>query len=84
MRASHRVARLLVVLAGSLALAAIYLVAPQPALAYGGPGSVVTGIGALLALLAAIAATVLGLLWFPLKRLVKTIRLDDEEDSSAE
>lgn len=77
MRDGSRVCWLLVVLAGTV------LLAPGAALAYGGPGSIITGLGALLATLAAIAATVLGLLWFPLKRLVKTIRLDDEEEDPA-
>lgn len=77
MRDGSRVCWLLVVLAGTV------LLAPEAALAYGGPGSIITGLGALLATLAAIAATVLGLLWFPLKRLVKTIRLDDEEEDPA-
>lgn len=45
---------------------------------YGGPGSVITGLGALLATAAAIGATILGFLWFPLKRLVEAIRVDDE------
>lgn len=49
---------------------------------YGGPGSVISGIGALLAALAALAAAVFGFLWFPLKRLARKLRSDDEEAPS--
>lgn len=43
--------------------------APEVALAYGGPGSVISGVGALLAALAALLASIFGFIWFPLKRL---------------
>lgn len=45
-----------------------------PAGAYGGPGSVITGIGALLAVVAALIASIFGFLWFPLKRFVRKVR----------
>lgn len=45
--------------------------------AYGGPGSVITGLGALVATLATVAAILLGFLWFPLRRLVETIRVEE-------
>lgn len=51
---------------------------PEAAHAYGGPGSVITGIGALLAALAAVAAAVLGFLWFPVKKLLGKMRRDGE------
>lgn len=63
-----------------IANAAIGLALPTPVLAYGGPGSIVTGIGALLAALAAIAAAVVGFFWFPLKRLVQKLRGEREEE----
>lgn len=52
-------------------IAALLLVVlvPTPALAYGGPGSIVSGIGTLLAVLTAIVAAAVGFVWFPLKRL---------------
>lgn len=53
---------------------AVVALAPDAALAYGGPGSVVTGVGAFLAALAAIVAAVFGFLWFPVKRLVAKLR----------
>lgn len=46
---------------------------------YGGPGSALTGVGALLATAAALGATILGFLWFPLKRLAEAIRIEEEE-----
>lgn len=52
------------------------LLVPTAAAAYGGPGSVITGIGAFLAALAAVAAAVLGFLWFPLKKLIRKVRGD--------
>lgn len=62
-------------------LAAVVLaltLTPDPLLAYGGPGSVISGIGALLAAVAAIGAAVFGFVWFPLKRLLRRIRGGDE------
>lgn len=67
-----------------LALGVSLIVTPAPAFAYGGPGSVVTGIGALLAALAAIGAAIFGFLWFPLKRLAKRFRSEDEDDEVEE
>ena len=54
---------------------------PETALAYGGPGSVISGIGAFLAAVAALLATLFGFIWFPLKRLYKSWT---EEETSAE
>lgn len=63
--------------------AALFLV-PVEALAYGGPGSVISGIGALLAAVAAIAAAIFGFFWFPIKRLVKKLRGADETETVSE
>ncbi len=57
-------------------------VLPPLVLAYGGPGSVITGIGAFLAVLAAIAAAIFGFLWYPVKRLIRRFRGAPEQDSS--
>lgn len=59
------------------------LLLPESLNAYGGPGSVVSGVGALLAALAAVGAAVFGFLWFPLKRLVRTVRGDDRDEVGA-
>lgn len=55
------------------------LLIPDSALAYGGPGSIVSGIGALIAAVVAIGAAVVGFFWFPLKRLLHSMRGDGEE-----
>jgi hypothetical protein len=47
---------------------------PTIAVAYGGPGSVISGIGAFLAVLAAVAAAILGFIWYPAKKLVRSVR----------
>ena len=53
-----------------------------PVFAYGGPGSVISGIGAFLAAVAAILASLLGFIWFPLKRLYRS--MTEEETPSEE
>lgn len=63
-------------------LATVTLFGPDLARAYGGPGSVVSGIGALLAVLAAIGAAIFGFLWFPLKKLLKRMRGAAGEEES--
>ncbi len=45
-------------------------ISPHPVFAYVGPGGAVSGIGALLALVAAVFFAILGFLWLPLKRLL--------------
>jgi hypothetical protein len=56
----------------ALLLTATVFLAPEAALAYGGPGSVISGIGAFLAAVAALLATLFGFIWCPLKRLYKS------------
>lgn len=67
-----RDAKSTVVLAVAVTLAVVLL--PEAALAYGGPGSVISGLGALLAALAAVGAAIFGFFWFPLKRLYQRLR----------
>lgn len=55
---------------------------PEAAYAYGGPGSVVSGIGALLAGVAALGAAVFGFIWFPLKRVYRAMKSDDGTKST--
>lgn len=47
---------------------------PGMAHAYLGPGGVITAIGAMVALLVAVVASVAGFIWFPLKRLLTWVR----------
>lgn len=74
-RASRVVRTLLLVLAGGAAA-----LLPETALAYGGPGSIVSGIGAFLAAVVAVAAAIVGFFWFPLKRLYRKVRGGGEEE----
>lgn len=66
----------------ALLLVALSAIVPDATLAYGGPGSVISGIGAFLAAVAALVATLFGFIWFPLKRLYKS--LTEEEVSPEE
>lgn len=55
--------------------------APQPAMAYIGPGTGLSAIGAFLAIIVAIIIAILGFLWYPLRRLIrhlKKVRKDGE------
>ena len=65
--------RTLVFLASVTALAGIVLL-PSPAYAYMGPGVGLSAIGALLSLVAAGAVSVLGFIWFPIKRAIRMLR----------
>lgn len=65
-----------------LFLALLFVVAPEAAHAYGGPGSVISGIGAFLALLGALLASLLGFIWFPLKRLYKKMSGENEPENA--
>jgi len=66
------------VLFSLFALSLVLVLSPETASAYGGPGSVLSGIGTVLAVLAAVVASLFGFIWFPLKRLVRSFRSDDE------
>ena len=55
----------------SLALA-LLLMAASPAMAYIGPGAGLTAIGAALAFVGAILLAVVGFIWYPNKRLLRT------------
>jgi preprotein translocase subunit SecG len=61
------------------------LCVPETAQAYGGPGSVISGIGAFLAAVAALLAALFGFIWFPLKRLYQkmTEQTTDEETAAS-
>jgi hypothetical protein len=44
---------------------------PLPVAAYVGPGAGLSALGSLLALLAAVVVTIVGFLWYPLKRILR-------------
>lgn len=52
------------------AFAILLLASAAPAQAYMGPGAGLAFLGSLLALIAAIAVGAMGLVWYPLKRLI--------------
>lgn len=64
-------------------LVIMILLSPDAAFAYGGPGSVISGIGAALAAIAALLATLFGFIWFPLKRLYKSMTEDGTSTEEA-
>lgn len=55
-----------------------------PALAYVGPGTGLSAIGSLIALLAAIIVAIFGFIWFPLKRILKARKNKDQDDEALE
>ena len=54
------------------------LASSDPALAYMGPGAGLTMIGSLVALVSAELAGIFGFVWYPLKRLFKRKKQDQE------
>ena len=57
-------------LAAATALAVLF--GTEPALAYVGPGAGLTALGTLLALILAVLLAVIGVIWYPLKRLARS------------
>lgn len=55
------------------AVAALVLAAPDAAWAYIGPGSGLTVIGAAFTLVASVVVAVLGFVWYPMKRLWRSL-----------
>jgi hypothetical protein len=69
----NRTNRTRLFLACVTALAGVALL-PSPAYAYMGPGAGLSAIGALLSLVAAGVVSLLGFIWFPIKRAIRMIR----------
>ena len=69
---------------GLVAAGLLCVAIPDAALAYGGPGSIISGIGAFLAAVAALLAALFGFIWFPLKRLYQKMTQEDPADQDAE
>src|SRR5262245_40315224 len=63
-----------------VALVGVAAVLPQPALAYVGPGAGLSALGSLLALLAAVVVTIVGFIWYPIKRIFGKRRVPSEPD----
>jgi len=64
----------------SVALTLIFLLSASPAQAYMGPGAGLAFIGSLIALIAALGVGVLGLIWYPVKRMIRSKRDSGGED----
>lgn len=64
-----------------LVFVAAEMLAPSSLWGYGGPGSIISGLGAFLAVVAAIIVSIFGFLWFPLKRLIRRIRGESDRDA---
>jgi hypothetical protein len=62
------------------AFALVLLASASPAHAYMGPGAGLAFLGSLLALIAALGIGALGLVWYPLKRLIRTKRGREEDN----
>ncbi|MCS3863278.1 hypothetical protein GGP86_003074 [Salinibacter ruber] len=69
---------------GLVAAGLLCVAIPDAAYAYGGPGSIISGIGAFLAAVAALLAALFGFIWFPLKRLYQKMTKEDPADQDAE
>lgn len=65
---------------GLAVIGLLVLLIPSPVAAYLGPGGVVSGIGALLALVAAVLASLFGFVWYPVKRLLRRLRGGPERE----
>lgn len=57
---------------------------PSFALAYGGPGSLLSGIGSFLAVIAAVFAALFGFIWYPIKRLLFGTESEKESEEGTE
>lgn len=63
------------------AFAVLLLVSSAPAHAYMGPGAGLAFIGSLIALIAALGIGALGLVWYPLKRLIRMRHGAEDQDN---
>lgn len=66
------------------ALAMAVILMPTTAAAYIGPGAGLGAIGTLFALIGAVFLAVVGLLWYPLKRMIKGKKSSSSSDKPAE
>ena len=64
--------------------AAAVVIWPTASLAYTGPGAGLAAIGVLLGVLASIAIAIFGLVWYPVKRLLRALRKDKGEKPAVE
>lgn len=62
----------------------MFVASAEPAFAYMGPGSGLAFVGSLFALLAAVAAGILGFVWYPVKRLIRAFRPERDADADGD
>lgn len=62
------------------AFALVLVACADPAYAYMGPGAGLAFIGSLVALIAALGIGALGLVWYPLKRLIQMRHGEDQDN----
>jgi hypothetical protein len=74
---SHRLFQSVVLV---IALSSLF---PQPAAAYVGPGVGLSAIGVFLAVIATIVVAVFGFLWYPIKRLLRLFKKQNDEPKDA-
>ena len=60
--------------ASPLLLIAAILLLPATASAYVGPGAGLSAIGSMIALIGAIVLAIVGFVWYPVKRLIRSLR----------
>jgi hypothetical protein len=59
----------------SILILLLTILIPQPIMAYVGPGTGITAIGAFFAIVASIIAALFGFIWYPIKRLLRNRKL---------
>ena len=69
---------------GAVLTAAGVLIWPTAGLAYTGPGAGLAAIGVLLGVLASIAIAIFGLVWYPVKRLLRAMKKNKGEKPAAD
>jgi len=65
------------------AVFALLALTPESALAYAGPGSGLTVIGAAVAFIGAVFLAIVGFVWYPIKRLLRRKKPETREDTVA-
>ena len=70
----------MITLAGTAA-ASMMASIPMSILAYIGPGTGLSALGTLLAVIAAVLLAVIGFVWYPIKRLVTKLRKNETGDA---
>ena len=57
---------------------------PKPAMAYIGPGAGLSTIGLFLAIVVGVIVAIFGFVWYPIKRLLRAMKKQDEPEGQEE